>query len=265
VTSEGLAHLAGLENLTTLQLKDTEIDDAGLEHVGKLLGLEVLDLSGTGVSAAGIAHLSALTSIEGIDLGHTLVDDEAMAHLGTHTSLIELNLAATAVTDEGLSALSGLTGLEALSVAKTAVSDEGLGHLKEAKGIQDLNISNTAITGSSLAAFPALERLFVSCPALDAAGLAAISHLESLSFMFVSGDYDSLLELLDHAHLLERLDTRIVVSVRKMGLHAAEEGDREEAEYALIEKLREAEQEIMEKIPFVNMLQVKPEKTPEND
>jgi internalin A len=57
VSDAGLEHLQGLENLTTLSLKCTEVSDAGLVHLKGLTKLESLDLSRTQVSSAGVADL----------------------------------------------------------------------------------------------------------------------------------------------------------------------------------------------------------------
>ncbi|MBX3474482.1 MAG: hypothetical protein KF754_08875 [Planctomycetes bacterium] len=58
ITNEGLAHLAGLENLVELNLSGQAITDAGLAHLKGLVALRVLVLSGVpGVTPAGEAAL----------------------------------------------------------------------------------------------------------------------------------------------------------------------------------------------------------------
>ncbi len=57
LTNAGLKELAGLKNLTWLDLRDTRVTDAGLKELAGLKNLTTLQLRGTGVTEAGIARL----------------------------------------------------------------------------------------------------------------------------------------------------------------------------------------------------------------
>ena len=57
LTDAGLAHLKGLTNLQTLDLKGTQVSDAGLTHLKLLTNLQTLWLLGTQVSVAGVQEL----------------------------------------------------------------------------------------------------------------------------------------------------------------------------------------------------------------
>jgi hypothetical protein len=53
-------YLAGLKNLETLNLRQTDLDDAGLEHLKSLVQLKELTLSVTLVSDQAVARLQSV-------------------------------------------------------------------------------------------------------------------------------------------------------------------------------------------------------------
>ena len=53
-------YLAGLKNLETLNLRQTNLDDAGLEHLKSLVQLKELTLSVTLVSDQAVARLQSV-------------------------------------------------------------------------------------------------------------------------------------------------------------------------------------------------------------
>ena len=59
MTDAGVAHLAGLTNLTELSLSGTGMTDAGVVHLARLTNLTWLYLCDTGVTDAGVADLEA--------------------------------------------------------------------------------------------------------------------------------------------------------------------------------------------------------------
>lgn len=59
ITDQGLVHLAGLTNLSKLDLQKTQVTDAGLEHLKKLPNLQQLYVHGSRITEAGMADLEA--------------------------------------------------------------------------------------------------------------------------------------------------------------------------------------------------------------
>ena len=59
IDDAGIASLASLEHLTSLDLTNTKITDAGLEMLATQKNLSNLELRRTSVTAAGIAALQA--------------------------------------------------------------------------------------------------------------------------------------------------------------------------------------------------------------
>jgi Leucine-rich repeat (LRR) protein len=64
ITDAGLAHLAGLGNLTWLAIHSPNVTDAGLAHVAKLTSLTRLSLHGAQISQAGLEHVRKLPRLE---------------------------------------------------------------------------------------------------------------------------------------------------------------------------------------------------------
>jgi uncharacterized membrane protein/YHS domain-containing protein len=82
VTDAGLAHLAGMTNLTRLHLERTGIGDAGLGQLTGLAGLSYLNLYGTAVTDAGLAQLQPLRQLRQLYLWQTRVTPEGARLFG---------------------------------------------------------------------------------------------------------------------------------------------------------------------------------------
>ena len=89
MSDDGLAQLAGLENLKVLELDTFSVTDAGMAEVGKLTGLTSLRLP-------------------------SQITDEGLAHLGGLKNLEKLGLAFARVTDAGLKNIAGMSGMTAI-------------------------------------------------------------------------------------------------------------------------------------------------------
>jgi hypothetical protein len=75
VTDKGLAHLAGMKEITRLHLENTAVTDAGLDHLKGLTNLEYLNLYGTQVTDAGIMKLAGLKKLKKIFLWQSKVTE----------------------------------------------------------------------------------------------------------------------------------------------------------------------------------------------
>ena len=64
MTSAGLAALADLEQLKSLNLEGDQIDDSGIAHILKMTNLVNLNLSGTQVTAQGVLKLKTLADLK---------------------------------------------------------------------------------------------------------------------------------------------------------------------------------------------------------
>ena len=81
VGDDDLRHLAGLEQLEWLYLRDSQVGDAGLAHLEHLANLTLLDLTGTAVTDAGLAHLQKLAKLRTLHLTGTRVSESGVKEL----------------------------------------------------------------------------------------------------------------------------------------------------------------------------------------
>ncbi len=91
VSDKGLAHLAGMSNLTRLHLENTGITDAGLDSLKGLAQLEYLNLYGTQVSDAGLEKLSGLKNLKKVFVWQSKVTDAGAAKLAAAIPGIDVN------------------------------------------------------------------------------------------------------------------------------------------------------------------------------
>ncbi len=91
VTDAGLAHVAGMKNLTRLHLENTKVSDAGLEHLKALPNLEYLNLYGTQVTDAGIQKLAGLKNLKKLFVWQTKVTDGGAQKLAAAIPGIDVN------------------------------------------------------------------------------------------------------------------------------------------------------------------------------
>jgi hypothetical protein len=91
VSDKGLAHLAGMSNLTRLHLENTAITDAGLDSLKGLANLEYLNLYGTQVTDAGIQKLAALKNLKKLFIWQTKATDAGAAKLAAAIPGIDIN------------------------------------------------------------------------------------------------------------------------------------------------------------------------------
>ena len=69
VGDQGVALLAGLTKLKSLDLSDSKITDAAMRDIGKLPSLETLEIIGTAVTNAGIAKLAGMENLKFLEVG----------------------------------------------------------------------------------------------------------------------------------------------------------------------------------------------------
>ena len=105
LTDQGLAHAAALENVASLNLRDTKITGAGLVHLKGLAKLRELHLERTAVGDEGIENLAGLLNLEYLNLYKTKITDKSLAHLSGLKKLRRLYVWQTGVTDAGVGKL----------------------------------------------------------------------------------------------------------------------------------------------------------------
>jgi Leucine-rich repeat (LRR) protein len=122
LTDAGLKELAGLKNLTSLNLAGLNVTGAGLKELADLKILTTLDLSGTQVTDAGLKGLAGLTSLQSLDLYKTKVTDAGLKELAGLKNLTSLKLNGYQVTDAWLKELAALKNLTVLDIRGARVT-----------------------------------------------------------------------------------------------------------------------------------------------
>jgi len=127
----GLANVAGLTKLTTLNMPDCRVTDAGLVYLKGLGQLQSLVISAnSNITDVGVAHLGWLPNIEILNLNNSRITDAGVATLGTMRGMRKLFLSRTAITDGAVDHLLNYQVLERLDIQGTNISAAGLARLK---------------------------------------------------------------------------------------------------------------------------------------
>lgn len=172
VTDNGLRHLAGLKNLTSLNLSgyagSGKVTDAGLEHLAALPSLAKLDLAGSGVTDAGLKRLADFPSLTSLKLTDTRITNAGVQHLAGLKNLKELSLSPRdwnprtggALTGRCLEHIAGLTNLTSLHLALSGpISDEQVQSLAGLTNLTTLSLSETEVKSSQLKHLASLKKL----------------------------------------------------------------------------------------------------------
>lgn len=190
ITDQGLATLAQLDQLETLQLSGSRITGGGLARLSPLVRLRTLDLLETRLDPGTLEPLAELTALSSIELPATVLTDETLAVLGRLPHLKALDLAKSRVTDRGLASLTELKNLERLDLSETHVSDTGLAALLHLEKLTRLSLARTRVTGPGLTHVGKLSRLTdldLSGTGISDAHLASLSNLKELASLNLVG------------------------------------------------------------------------------
>jgi Leucine-rich repeat (LRR) protein len=132
ITTEGVVeHIGKFQNLTSLELSESNVQDAALVEIGKLPKLEDLNLLRTRITDSGIKSIVGL-KLKRLNLDDTSVGDAAIPYVAQIPTLEFLHLGKTAITDQGLAGLKSLTNLKDLILTDTGLSPSAVEQLQKA-------------------------------------------------------------------------------------------------------------------------------------
>ncbi|HZM28427.1 MAG TPA: hypothetical protein VFB89_13855, partial [Gemmatimonadales bacterium] len=132
-----LSHLTGLLELNAS--KSHDVGDAGLAAIAPLRRLRSLDLYASAVTDAGLVHLSGMVDLEHLNLGATRVKGPGLAHLVGLQRLSYLTV--DRIGDDGVPHLLRLRGLDRLVLRETRLTEDGVARLRAGfPGIRELYV-----------------------------------------------------------------------------------------------------------------------------
>ncbi len=191
VTDVGLAHLAKLPLLKSLELASTKVSNQGMQHVAQISSLESLSLNGTTISDAGVATLNALPNLKKLDLRNCQLTPDGFAAIGKMPALEEINLDVTpGLNDNTLDLMCEARTLKRLHLRDCGgITDNGLQALRKLDVIEELNVNRSVLTGegflivSKEGGLKTLKYLGISVAPINRKGAAAINSLKSLEHL----------------------------------------------------------------------------------
>jgi internalin A len=225
VTDAAVAFLRGNRQLTTLNLRGTDVTDTSLAYVAELANLKSLDISFTQITDVGLEHLASLRQLEELNLGGNKISGVGLHVLKLLPKLKKLSFYgiqrrnagwcwAPVVTDLEMETIARLTALEELNIGfGVALGAARPGDLGPADGEAECRIAGgTRVTDlglSKLAALEKLRQLDLSGAAITANGLKTLTslrNLQRLSLWNVKGIDDSAAPILAALGNLTSLD-----------------------------------------------------------
>lgn len=129
VLGDGL--MTVFDDVTSVNLSNTQATDRDLVNFGALQKLEDLDLSQTQITDKGLQQVVELRKLTSLRLESTQVTDKGLQDVIKLPNLWRLSLEGTHVTDNGIEQLAALKRLSLLIAYGTGVTAGGVEHLEE--------------------------------------------------------------------------------------------------------------------------------------
>ena len=122
------------------RLVGKDVRDEHLAPLSDIQNLSELDLANTQITAAGLGHIKGNKNLTKLSLANTSIDDAALKQIEGLTSLMSLNLYNTKVTDAGLASLKNMKFLRKVYAWQSGVTEKGAAELKKALPNVDVNL-----------------------------------------------------------------------------------------------------------------------------
>ena len=144
ITANGVAHLAELKALWSLDLSFCMIADDSLACLTGLTSLKYLYLKWCRkIKGDGLVHMAALSSLLHLDLnGCNAIMDDSIVHLAGHPSMQTLDIGwCKKLTNVAVSHLAGLMSLQGLDLSGCdLITNDGVRHLARLPSLQSLSL-----------------------------------------------------------------------------------------------------------------------------
>jgi len=188
ITGSGLPHLAPLNRLVYLSLKQLPIDNGRLATLPDFPELQFLGLDGTRVSDDGLKTVARYPRLQVLWLDDTAVTDAGLVHLKPLKILRTLSLPGTHAAGTGLAELRHLP-LTTISLKGAKLNADSLKHVAQLEQLETLILDQTNVTDDQLADLIGMERLrnlgLCSTGVTDV-GLEHLKSVRSLQALYLS-------------------------------------------------------------------------------
>ncbi|MDP6795041.1 MAG: c-type cytochrome domain-containing protein [Verrucomicrobiota bacterium] len=122
------------------RLVGKNVKDKHIAPLADIQNLSELDLGNTQITSAGLAHISRANSLTKLSLANTATDDSGLKQIEGLSNLMSLNLYNTKVTDAGLASLKDMKFLRKVYGWQSGITDKGVAELKKALPNVDVNL-----------------------------------------------------------------------------------------------------------------------------
>jgi len=117
-----------------------DVNDGHLAPLADIQNLSELDLANTQITAAGLGHIKGNKNLTKLSFANTSIDDAALKQIKGLTNLMSLNLYNTKVTDAGLASLKDMKFLRKVYAWQSGVTEQGAAELKKTLPNVDVNL-----------------------------------------------------------------------------------------------------------------------------
>ena len=227
LNDEMAAQLAGLQNLTTLALTNSVINDPTVEMIAKSFPKLIdLDLSSnTNLTNSVLKGICEIGSLQRLALAQNNFNDLGTSHLSKLKELRTLDLRGNMEAgDMTMKVIASLPNLTALKHRSVAVTELGMEYLAQSKTLDSLLMQDFAATGQAgqhIAKLGKLRQLEVfRCPGFGSDGVLALKGLKlsRLTLRDLPAIDDSAMEVFSDLPELKRLYLHELASVGDSGL-----------------------------------------------
>ena len=192
VTNEGVANIGKLTHLTKLDVSDSKIDKEGFAAIAQATSLEEFRINGSKIDEGGLTALRPLSNLKIMDLRGAKLSHAGFAELLHHRQIVELDLRSSSMDDLSLDIVADLPDLERLTLAHTRVTDAGISRLTKLDKLTYLDLYGCNVTGQGFApiaknkGLKSLKTLVLAATPMNLDGAKAVMQMKNLDNLALS-------------------------------------------------------------------------------
>lgn len=188
-TDAGLAHLSGLENLRSLNIRmSPQYTEAGLKHFENLRHLSRLEYSGE-ITGEGLKHLRNLRKLRHLQFAAGRLSAKSLGVLTKLPRLNSLSLIGGTVDKAAMSQIAAIGNLQYLEFSKTKFPGDALLLIGRCQKLKTLSFRSIPVKDpvlDEIAKIDTLKFLTLFQTEVTATGVETLSSLPNLTFLNLS-------------------------------------------------------------------------------